>query len=53
MVRVTDVATGQELACWWDDAAWQLVEDGFLNPKDWRGSAERYLWHLGVIGNAE
>jgi hypothetical protein len=50
IVRVTDAATGRELACWWDDDARGLVEAGFLDPRDWRGSAERYLRHLGVIG---
>ena len=50
MVRVTDPATRRELACWWDDEARGLVDAGFLDPRDWRGSAERYLRHLGLIG---
>lgn len=28
----------------WDDAVSQAVEDGFLNPEDWHGSALNY-WH--------
>lgn len=49
MVRVTDAATGEEIACWWDDDARGLVEDGFLDPRDWGGSANAYLRHTGVI----
>jgi hypothetical protein len=50
MVRVTDAATGEEIACWWDDDARGLVEAGFLDPRDWTRSAESYLRHLGVLG---
>ena len=49
LVRVTDAATGDEIACWWDDDARGLVEDGFLDPRDWEGSAKAYLRHLGVV----
>ena len=49
MVRVTDAATGEEIACWWDDDARGLVEAGFLDPRDWKRSAETYLRHLGVL----
>lgn len=40
---------GIEVACWWDDEVYELVEDGFLDPRDWRGSAiayATYLWGL-------
>lgn len=30
----------------WDDEARELVEDGFLDPNDWHGSAVWYLNHL-------
>lgn len=52
MIRVTDAATHREIACWWDDDARSLVEAGFLDPRDWRRSAEDYLRHLGVLGAA-
>ena len=49
MVRVTNAATDKELACWWDDDARGLVEAGFLDPRDWKRSAESYLRYLGVL----
>lgn len=52
MVRVTNARTDAEIACWWDDDARGLVEDGFLNPRDWKRSAEEYLRHIGVLGAA-
>ena len=52
MVRVTDAATAEEIACWWDDDLRGLVEAGFLDPRDWRRSAESYLRHIGVIASA-
>jgi hypothetical protein len=33
---------------WWDEAVFEAVEDGFLNPRDWLGSAEAYAHHIGV-----
>jgi hypothetical protein len=27
------------LAEWWDEAVREAVEEGFLNPRDWHGSA--------------
>ncbi len=49
MVRVLDAASGRELACWWDRDVEDLVHDGFLDPRDWAGSAESYLRHLGIL----
>lgn len=37
------------VAEWWDDAVTEAVEDGFLDPRDWRGSAIAYAKHLGLI----
>lgn len=34
---------------WWDDDVDQAIEDGFLNPRDWHGSALGYARHIGVI----
>ena len=33
--------------CWWDDDVQQAVEDGFLDPHDWKGSAIKYAVELG------
>jgi hypothetical protein len=44
MVDLRDSNTGDTLIEWWDDAVTEAVEDGFLNPRDWHGSAyECYL----------
>lgn len=34
---------------WWDDDVTQAVEDGFLNPKNYEGSAKEYAISLGLI----
>ena len=36
---------------WWDEEVQELVEDGFLNPRDWEGSAIEYCKELGLIKN--
>ena len=33
----------------WDEDVSGLVEDGFLNPRDWEGSMTEYAEHLGLI----
>ena len=33
----------------WDEDVSGLVEDGFLNPRDWTGSMTEYAQHLGLI----
>ena len=43
---------GKEVAEWWDDDVRQMVEDGFLDPKDWKGSAIRYCEEMGLLHNA-
>jgi len=54
MVALYDVANGpkgdEPVAIWWDEAVGELVEDGFLNPRDWLASAVEYARHLGLIG---
>ena len=32
----------------WDSAVGELVEGGFLRPRDWHGSAVEYANHLGL-----
>lgn len=36
---------------WWDEEVQELVEDGFLNPRDWEGSTIEYCKELGLINN--
>lgn len=42
--------TNQEaIVEWWDDDVYQMVEDGFLSPRDWHGSALEYARHVGLV----
>ena len=34
---------------WWDEEVSEAVEDGFLDPCDWLGSAIRYCQDCGLI----
>lgn len=34
---------------WWDEDVTQAIEDGFLDPRDWHGSALEYARHVGII----
>lgn len=34
---------------WWDDAVTEAVDDGFLNPRDWHGSAIECARSAGLI----
>ena len=44
-VRVDD-AKGNTLFDWWDETVGELVEDGFLDGRDWKGSALDYAASL-------
>lgn len=49
-VQLVDAATEQRtFAEWWDEDVQEAVEDGFLNPRDWLGSAAEYALSLGLI----
>ena len=39
----------KEVFCFWDNNVNELVEDGFLNPKDWLQSAFEYAQYIGLI----
>lgn len=41
---------GETVVEWWDDDVQQAVEDGYLNPRDWLGSAMEYAKEMGLIG---
>lgn len=40
--------TGRDILDLWDEDVLQLVEDGFLDPRDWHGSALEYANSLGL-----
>ncbi len=33
----------------WDEAVEEMVEDGFLDPKDWKGSMIKYARSMGLL----
>lgn len=49
-VELRDDDTDRTIIEWWDDAVTDAVEDGFLDPRDWEGSAIEYAEYLGLIG---
>jgi hypothetical protein len=48
-VALVDKKTGEYIVEWWDEDVHSLVEDGFLDPRDWHGSAYEYANYLGII----
>lgn len=48
-VELRDRVTDETIVEWWDDEVAQMVEDGFLNPKDYKGSAIEYARSVGII----
>ncbi|MHB8755646.1 MAG: hypothetical protein ACYC92_11920 [Candidatus Acidiferrales bacterium] len=52
-VELRDAQTDAAILEFWDEDVAQLVEDGFLNPRDWRGSLYEYAAHLGVLPSTE
>jgi hypothetical protein len=48
-VALLNKKTGDTLIDFWDEDVSGLVEDGFLNPRDWHGSLYAYALHLGAI----
>lgn len=49
-VSVEDL-NGKEIITWWDDDVRELIDDGFLNPKNFEKSAIEYARYLGLIEN--
>jgi hypothetical protein len=46
LVSITDSTTDRPILSVWDDDVHALVEDGLLDPRDWRGSATEYANNL-------
>lgn len=47
-VELRDADTDQTIIEWWDEAVIEAVEDGFLNPRDWHGSALAYAEDMAL-----
>lgn len=53
-VALCDVnSDGNAILEFWDSDVAELVEDGFLNPRDWHGSLYEYAAYLGELPSAE
>ena len=48
LVALSDAGTGRVVLEAWDDDVHALVEDGFLDPRDWHGSAVEYANSLEI-----
>ena len=42
-------ANDQTVCEWWDEEVGEAVEDGFLDPHDYKGSALRYADEFGLL----
>jgi hypothetical protein len=52
-VEIRDEETQKTIIEWWDDAVSEAIEDGFLDPSDYFGSALRYAESCGIIQKRE
>ena len=52
-VELRNAQTDATILEFWDAAVSELVEDGFLNPRDWHGSLYEYAAYLGVLPGTE
>lgn len=48
-VELRDVLTEKTIVEWWDKEVTEAIRDGFLDPKDFHGSAFYYADSLGII----
>lgn len=49
LVALSDARTGEVVLDARDQDVEELVEDGFLDPRDWHGSAVEYANTLGLV----
>ena len=52
-VEIRDEETDQTIIEFWDEAVFEAIEDGFLDPSDYFGSAIRYAESVGLIQKRE
>ncbi|MGB7082627.1 MAG: hypothetical protein WBD54_13420 [Candidatus Acidiferrales bacterium] len=52
-VELRSAQTHAPILSFWDEDIAELVEDGFLNPRDWHGSLYEYAAYLGVLPGTE
>ncbi|HVB56467.1 MAG TPA: hypothetical protein VNE63_08560 [Candidatus Acidoferrales bacterium] len=52
-VELRNAQTDATILEFWDEDVAELVEDGFLNPRDWHQSMYDYAAYLGVLPGTE
>lgn len=53
LVELRDADTEETIIEWIDDDVTQAIEDGFLDPSDWQGSATEYAKELGILKGSD
>lgn len=48
-VELRNASTGETIIEWWDEEVAEMVEDGFLDPRDWHRSAREYAVYIGAL----
>jgi len=48
-VELRDIESNETIIEWWDDEVDEMVEMGFLDPRDWHGSAYEYAVEHNLI----
>lgn len=48
-VELRDAETDETIIEWWDESVSEAVEDGFLDPSDWHGSALECAESYGLL----
>lgn len=50
-VELRDLWTDSTIVEWWDEAVKEAVEDGYLNPKNYKRSAYEYAKMHGMLAD--
>lgn len=48
-VELRNADTDETIVEWWDEAVGEAIEDGFLNPRDYHGTAYEYAVSVGLL----
>lgn len=48
-VELHNDTTDETVVEWWDDEVQEAIDDGFLNPRNYKDSAIKYALHTGLI----
>jgi len=51
-VELRNSLTDETIIDWWDDAVNEAIEDGYLDPRDWHGTAYDYALRFNLVRDA-